>query len=103
MSEAQLQKKCGVYARRNRVLVRKIHAEQRKGWPDLILVFPISGETVYVEMKNPNGKGTLAEVQKIERDKIRAQNASVYTCDSFDDFKRIIDNHLPEALRLKWS
>jgi hypothetical protein len=92
--ESKLQSKCRDLANANRVLVRKVHAEGNRGWPDLELIFPINGETVRVEMKNPNGEGMLGELQRIEHRKIRSQGAIVYTCDSFEDFEIIIKRHL---------
>ncbi len=90
----QLQKKCKEYAESLRVLVRKVRVEGRRGWPDLELIFPVSGETVRVEMKNPNGEGHLAVLQKREHNRIKKQNAAVYTCDNFEYFKVIVGVHL---------
>lgn len=94
MGESKLQKDCCKVARKRRILVRKVHAEGRRGWPDLLLIFPGTGEVVFVEMKHPNGNGVLAELQKSERNKIRAQGASCYICDSLNDFIVIIESHL---------
>jgi len=93
MIESKLQKKCAAYAKKYKVLVRKVHCEGRKGWPDLLLIFPVTGNTVYVEMKRPDGTGKLAELQKIERKKIIAQGASAYVCESFDYFVQIVQAH----------
>jgi hypothetical protein len=76
-----------------------VNVDQRKGWPDLLLIFPISGETVYVEMKRPDGTGVLAKLQSIERKKIRNQGASAYVCDSYADFVEIVHNHLLTTVR----
>ena len=94
--ESKLQRKCGEFAKRHHILMRKIHAEGRKGFPDLVLIFP-HGLVIFVEMKNPNMKGVLAKLQIIEHWKIQAQNAIVYTCDSYEQFKSIIKRHL------KWN
>jgi hypothetical protein len=92
--ESKLQSKCRIFANENRVLVRKVNADGNRGWPDLELIFPVDGETIRVEMKNPNGKGRLGELQHDEHEMIRAQGAIVYTCDSLEDFKNIIKRHL---------
>ena len=63
MTESKLQGACAKYARQNKVLVRKVHCEQRRGWPDLLLIFPGKGKVVFVEMKNPNGRGKLSALQ----------------------------------------
>lgn len=94
MMESKLQKQCIKLAKLNRVLIRKVHVEGRKGWPDLLLIFPVNGKTVYVEMKNPNGKGVLAKLQEREINKIRKQNASAYTCKAYERFKDILATHL---------
>ena len=82
------------YANNFDILVRKVHVEGRKGWPDLELIFPITGETVRVEMKNPNGRGRLEKLQKAEHKKIRKRNAVVYVCQDFEHFKQIVHKHL---------
>ena len=91
--ESKLQKKCVRHAARHRILVRKIHAEGWRGFPDLLLIFS-HGLIIFVEMKNPNMKGILSELQAMEHTKIRKQGAKVYTCDSFEQFKSIIKRHL---------
>jgi len=92
--ESKLQNKCRGHAEKYRVLVRKVHVEGRKGWPDLLLIFPVTGETVYVEMKNPNLKGTLGKLQAREQDKIRKRGGAAYICDDFSYFCTIIKRHL---------
>ena len=94
MGESKLQVKCREHAEKNNVLVRKVHVEGKKGWPDLLLIFPVIGRTVYVEMKNPNKKGRLSKLQDREITKIRKQNASAYVCDNFEKFVSIIEVHL---------
>jgi len=99
MLESKLQAKCVKLASGNRVLVRKVRAENRKGFPDLLLIFPITGQTVYVEMKRSNGTGQLAKLQERELKRIRQQNASAYQCDSYKWFTHIIKTHLRAEFR----
>ncbi len=98
-TEAKLQAKCVDLARKNNIMVRKVHAENRRGFPDLILIFPINGKTVYVEMKHPNGKGILATLQSLEIKRIRAQNASAYVCHTYKKFTEILTTHLTTDLK----
>ena len=98
MLESQLQKKCAKLAKKNNVLVRKIHCENSKGFMDLLLIFPITGKVVFVEMKNPNGKGKLSKLQEREIDKVRAQGASVYVCESYSRFTSILTIHCSKNL-----
>jgi len=90
MGESKLQKDCVKLAKANGILARKVHAENYKGWPDLLLVFPVTGKTIYVEMKNPNKKGSLSKLQEREIEKIQKQNASAYVCDSYRIFVDIL-------------
>ena len=92
--ESKLQKKCTGYAEGLGILVRKVRVEGRRGWPDLCLIFPSSGQAIWVEMKNPNKNGRLMALQKREHDRIRKRKALVYRCDSFEDFKEIVEIHL---------
>ena len=94
MSESKLQSECVKFAASCGILTRKIHAENKRGWPDLVLIFPVTGEAVWVEMKNPNKYGSLSKLQRRECNKIMAQNASAYICDSYDDFVIIVERHL---------
>ena len=97
--ESKLQKKCGKLAKLNNVLVYKVHAENRKGLPDLMLIFPITGRVVFVEMKRPDGKGKLSKLQERELNKIRYQGASAYVCNSYEWFSTIIETHLRADFR----
>lgn len=97
--ESKLQKKCFELAKLNNVLVRKVHVEGRKGFPDLLLVFPVTGRVVFVEMKHPNGKGVLAKLQERELGRLRKQGASAYVCDSYEWFANIIETHLRTDFR----
>jgi len=97
--ESKLQAKCMKLAKLNKVLVRKVHAENRNGFPDLLLIFPLTGQTVYVEMKRPNGTGNLSKLQDRELKRIRKQNASAYKCDSYEWFTSIIETHLRTDFR----
>ncbi len=101
MSESKLQRKCCGYASGLNILARKVHCEQRKGWPDLLLIFPGTGETVYVEMKNPNGNGVVARLQYIEQAKLYKQGAAMYICDSFSDFAKIVERHLDPSAYIR--
>ena len=92
--ESKLQYKCVKVCKEKHIIARKINADGNRGWPDLLLIFPVTGETVYVEMKNPNGKGILSSSQRLEHKKIKAQGAAVYVCNSLDGFYKIIKGHL---------
>lgn len=94
MSETTLSYDCRKMANHYGILVRKVHAEGWRGWPDLELIFPFDGQTVRVEMKNPNGKGRTSALQREEHVKIRTQGGYVYVCKSKPEFRAIIEAHL---------
>lgn len=75
------------------ILVYKFESPSRRGVPDLILVFP-GGEVVFIELKNPSGKGRLSKLQQVEIAKLRDQGATVYVCDSKEEIEEIIAVHL---------
>lgn len=91
--ESKLQSKCIKYAKANKVVMRKIHAESCRGWMDTVLIFQ-GGETVWVEFKNPVRKCQLSTLQILEHALAKRQGATVYTCASFENFEIIIKRHL---------
>ena len=92
--ESKLQSTCIRFAEEHGVLVRKVHVEGRRGWPDLELIFPPSGLTIRVEMKHPNGRGVLSKLQLIEHKRIQKRGGIVYVCESFKHFCEIIREHV---------
>ena len=92
--ESKLQSRCRVTAEAFGVVTRKVNTDGERGWPDLELIFPVNGETVFVEMKNPNKKGGLSKLQHRAHRRIKLQGAHVYVCDSYDEFMGILKYHL---------
>ena len=98
--ESKLQAKCMKLAKANNILARKIHAEASKGWPDLVLIFPLDAVTVWVEMKNPNGKGRVSMLQNAEMNRIEKQGGIVYICASYEQFLLILQTHVSPKTRI---
>ncbi len=98
--ESKLQAKCMKLAKANNILARKIHCEGRRGWPDLVLIFPVTAVTVWVEMKNPNGTGKVSVLQNSEIRRIRGQGGIVYICDSYVQFLEILNKHVSSKTRI---
>jgi len=98
--ESKLQAKCMKLAKANNILARKLHAEGRNGWPDLVLIFPPTAITVWVEMKHPNGKGKISVLQNSEIRRIKNQGGFVYVCDSYDQFLQILGTHVSKKTRI---
>jgi len=92
-TEANLSKQCVKYARILDVLVWKTEAVGRRGFPDLTVLFP-SGHVMFVELKHPNGKGTLSALQEKTINEMRAHNADVHVLDSLSTFSALIQERL---------
>lgn len=91
--ESNLHKKCREQAELHDVLFRKVKYEGRSGCPDVLLIFP-KGTVVFVEMKNPNKKGSLRACQGRELGKIAQHNAHGYVCKSILTFMQILERFL---------
>jgi hypothetical protein len=73
----------------------KFASPSNRGVPDLIVITP-TGNTLYIEVKHPNKKGKLTELQKHTINKFRNQKATVYVVDSKEEARRIanrIEHH----------
>lgn len=79
-SESTLQsfivKLCGKYG----VLCYKFSSPSRRGVPDLLLL--CEGRVLFIEVKNPNGKGRLSPLQEIEIDRLSRNGFAVEVIDS---------------------
>lgn len=92
--ESKLQKNCKKLAESYNIIAVKVEVANEDGWPDLLLIFPHTGEHVWVEMKNPNKKGRLAKRQRNVASELDDRDVPVYKCDDFDEFKKIVFTHL---------
>lgn len=84
MNEAGLQKKCCEKARRQGWLAYKWSSPAHRGVPDCIFIK--DGVVVFVEFKNPNGKGVLSPLQKLTCEKMVANGANVRVISSYEAF-----------------
>jgi hypothetical protein len=75
-------------------LVYKFASPSRRGVPDLILISP-DGDTIYIEVKHPNGKGKLSVLQKHHIHLIRNNNATVYVIDSKESAEETLELYRP--------
>ena len=64
-------------------LVYKFASPSNRGVPDLLAITP-SGETIYLEIKNPNGKGRVSELQRHHINLIRGNHGYADYIDSKD-------------------
>ena len=63
MNEKDLEKRCCEYARNSGFLAVKLENNHHKGIPDRVIIAR-GGQCLFVEFKNPNGKGVISECQK---------------------------------------
>ena len=87
-SEAWLEKRLNEKAKRNGWLSFKFVSPAHRGVPDRILINP-QGHVVFVELKNPNGKGALSPLQAVTIQKLLAQGADVRVVQSEDEVNGI--------------
>lgn len=92
MTERTLQKKCIDYARDNGILAYKFASPAQRGVPDVLFILP-GGLTIYVEFKNPNGKGRLSKLQELTLKRFKNQGATAYVCQDYNHFCEIIAEH----------
>lgn len=86
-NEKDLEQECVKYAREAGVRVVKLERTGNDGIPDRMFVKK-GGDVLFVEFKNPNGRGRLSESQKDWLDFI---GVKAVVCSSFDRFKELID------------
>ena len=80
-SEKNLQAYVKTILKKAGCLVYKFSSPSNRGVPDLLAILP-SGETIYLEIKNPNGKGRISELQRHHVNLIRKQNGYADYIDS---------------------
>ncbi len=91
--ESILSKQCVKYARILDVLCWKTVVIGRRGFLDLTLLFP-NGHVMFVELKNPNGKGVLSALQTKTINDMRAHNADVHVIDNIQAFSALVQERL---------
>ena len=91
MNETTFETKCKKHAKGLGWLSYKFKSPSRRGLPDQLFINKL-GFTIYVEFKNPNGKGVLSPLQARTHKTMRGNNARVYVCKDFEHFKRILEN-----------
>ena len=88
MSEALLQNYLIKQAKANGIYVRKLVAVGQTGFPDVLIA--INGYAVFIELKNPNGKGKLSKKQGREISKMKAVGLQVVVLDNRKDIDDVI-------------
>lgn len=93
-TEKQLQVYCKKTAKKRGVLAYKTQFQNKRGCPDLLLVFPGNGLTAWVELKTPAGTGALSPLQEREIRILQEQGALVYVISQPEEFDAILDDIL---------
>lgn len=86
--ESKLQKKCIDYLNQKDCYVVKVVKASKGGVPDIIVCY--KGSFIAFEIKNPNGKGKLSELQKYNINKIIKAEGRAYVIEDFNELVRII-------------
>lgn len=95
--ESDLQKKCLRWVKSlSEVWVLKVvgSAVQASGVPDILMC--IKGLFVAIELKRPDGKGRVSEIQKAQIEHIKRAGGGAFVVDSFEDFQAIVNTYLEE-------
>ena len=71
------------------VLCRKLQWVGRSGGPDRFLAY--EGHIVLLELKNPNKKGSLSELQKYELKHLIENGVIALTADSYEEVDAILE------------
>lgn len=88
MSEGSLQTYFKRKAKQERVYWRKIKFEGQRGCPDCLIAF--SGRIVLVELKRPDKKGRLSEIQKRQIKRLTDVGIEALVIDSKDEIDAIL-------------
>jgi hypothetical protein len=77
------------------ILAAKVEAVGRRGFPDLLLIF--DGVVVFMELKNPNGKGVISKQQIRWASRLAAHGGNVCRVDNMGEYYAIKERHYPRA------
>ena len=94
MSEKHLQDYLFSQAKKHGIYARKMQAVGHTGFPDVLLAF--DSNALFIELKNPNGKGRLSKKQEAEIRKLLEVGLDVYVIskkEEVDDLIRGIFKH----------
>jgi len=89
--ESKLQAKISTLCKSAGILCFKLNADGQRGFPDLLLLR--GGVIVFLELKNPNGKGKLSAPQVRMVEKFKAQRANIYVVENLEEFYVIQARH----------
>ena len=91
--EGELQKECLRWVKSlPEVWVLKVvgSAVQASGVPDILMC--VNGHFVAVELKRPDGKGCVSDIQKAQIERIQRAGGTAVVVDSFEKFKEVVND-----------
>jgi hypothetical protein len=91
--EGDLQKECLRWVKSlPEVWVLKVvgSATQASGVPDILMC--VNGHFVAVELKRPDGKGRVSDIQKAQIERIQRAGGVAVVVDSFEKFKEVVND-----------
>lgn len=94
MNEKQLEQECCSYARQNGLAAVKLEQTGNKGIPDVAIIGK-GGTCLFVEFKNPNGRGVISAEQKFWAKYLGYSHVFI---SSFDAFCKIVDLYFREVI-----
>lgn len=92
--EGELQKECLRWVKSlPEVWVLKVvgSAIQASGVPDILMC--INGRFVAVELKRPDGKGRVSDIQKAQTERIQRAGGVAVVVNSFEGFKEVVNDY----------
>ena len=89
--ESKLQAKISGICKSAGILCFKLNADAQRGFPDLLLLH--GGVIVFLELKNPNGRGRLSAPQIRMVGKFKEQGANIYVVENLEEFYAIQKRH----------
>lgn len=92
MSEARLQSRCVKHARIEGCIAVKTDANSKAGMPDIMFLY--DGRVLFIEFKNPNGKGRLRPMQVMVIDELIDLGFDVEVVDNWSVFREILSNFI---------
>tara|TARA_R110000803_G_scaffold129178_1_gene196504 strand:- start:10 stop:300 length:291 start_codon:yes stop_codon:yes gene_type:complete len=89
MTEAIFQKQCISKAKRRGWLAYKFASPSHRGVPDCIFIY--KGRVIFIEFKNPNGRGMVSALQKRKIAELESHGADCFVVDNMGLFSEIIE------------
>lgn len=94
MKEKELEQKCCKYARNKGFAAVKLEKNGNKGIPDVVIIGKC-GVCLFVEFKNPNGRGVISDEQKFWAKYLGYSHVFI---SDFEAFCKIVDLYFMEGL-----